>query len=318
MAQLLTLGPGGIRSHDLRHPHDLRYAAWRPDGAEIMVVGNQGAAGLWDGAATRWLGGGGFDNLRGCGWAPDGAQAAIVGNGGTVLRYRNGRLAREPFASPVALRRVAWSPTGETALIAGNDGLLLQMGRGGPRRAAFAESHLRAVQWMPEGDRALICANGGLYLHVAGGEDLERLHREEGGDLIGICLDAGSGRFWVSGFKSAPGSMERRLGILYRGKLDSLKLEIAAEPVPDLVWTGVARLAKAGDVVVVGDSGETGARQILGRLGKSGNIEPVAGLGDFHPAGVIASPEAADAVPESLREVQAIIFGSPRSRFYRA
>ncbi|MBI4306941.1 MAG: WD40 repeat domain-containing protein [Chloroflexi bacterium] len=319
MAQLLTLRAEGVRSHDLRHPNDLRHAAWRPDGAAIMLAGNQGTVGIWDGNEAAWLPGGGFENLRGCAWSPDCTQATIVGNGGALLRFRDGRLFREAFYSPVSLRRVAWSPTGDVALIAGNDGLLLEIERTGvPRRAGFADSHLRAIEWLPAGDRALICANGGLYVYDRGKEGLARVHREERGDLIAACIDPDGRTFWACGFRSGAGHVEQRFGVLYRGTFDSWKLELATEPARDVVWTGVARLAESGGVILVGDPGDTGAGATLARPGASGRTEEIADLRSFHPAGVIARPPIPGKIPAALRAVQAVIFGSARSRFYRA
>ena len=104
----------------------LRFAAWAPDGARALLVGNRGQALWFDGTSFEPLETGVKHNLRGLGWSPDGQRALIAGNRGAVLLLERGQVRELPSPTVENLRRVAWSPDGSCALIAGNAGVVLR------------------------------------------------------------------------------------------------------------------------------------------------------------------------------------------------
>jgi hypothetical protein len=241
-----------------------------------------------------------------------------VGNSGAIVRLvggPNGRLERVPFFSPVALRRVAWAPSAELALAVGNDGLLLEVFRAGPPASAgFGEGHLRGIAWMPDGRSAVVFANGGILLYERGRGDLVRLHREPRGDLMAGFVEPESGAIWACGFRSRAGAVDRRVGILMRGRADG-HFEDAANEVDDVVWTGVARLGD-GRLLLAGDAGDTAAHNMLALFGPEGSLAGAVDTGAFHPASIALRPP--DQPLAKLTRFHAVIAGSPRSRFFRA
>jgi hypothetical protein len=139
----------------------LRWAAWRPDGAWALLVGNRGQALRFDGSAFAPLVTKSGHNLRGAGWSPDGERALLAGNRGAVLLYEHGRF-RE-LASPTVenLRRVAWSPDGACALLVGNAGTVLRFDAASGVLAPVPgdRAHtMRSIAWRPDGGYALIGA----------------------------------------------------------------------------------------------------------------------------------------------------------------
>ncbi len=109
------------------HPaRTLRWAAWRPDGAVVLAVGNGGSAVLSDGARFDYLATASKQNLRGAAWSPDGSTALLVGNRGAVLRLRGESIEELSGVTTENLRRVAWHPSGAYALVVGNAGTVLR------------------------------------------------------------------------------------------------------------------------------------------------------------------------------------------------
>ena len=138
-----------------------RWAAWRPDGASAILVGNGGSALLFDGERLHSLETGARQNLRGAAWSPDGKTALLVGNRGAVLRSRGE--AFEDLETPTSenLRRVAWHPDGSFALIVGNAGTVLRYDAtaGGLSPVPGDRAHtLRAIAFRPDGAYALVGA----------------------------------------------------------------------------------------------------------------------------------------------------------------
>jgi len=144
----------------------LRWAAWRPDGAAALLVGNGGQAFVFDGRAFAPLATGSAHNLRGVAWAPDGRRALLCGNRGVVLLYDGQRVEQVRSPTIENLRRVAWSPDGARALIVGNGGVVLRFdaatGRVLPLPGDRAHT-LRSVAWRPDGRYALIGGNASPY-----------------------------------------------------------------------------------------------------------------------------------------------------------
>jgi len=139
----------------------LRWAAWRPDGAFALVVGNRGEAWRFDGASFARVDTGSQHNLRGVAWSPDGARALLVGNRGAVMHYDGARFRELPAATSENLRRVAWAPDGASALIIGNAGAVLRFEAAPGALYALPgdRAHtLRSIAWRPDGAYALIGA----------------------------------------------------------------------------------------------------------------------------------------------------------------
>ncbi|HWQ27659.1 MAG TPA: hypothetical protein VNN12_01395 [Dehalococcoidia bacterium] len=165
MAYLYRYDGAKLERADAPGPRLLRWVAWRPDGSEALLVGNGGAALLWDGARYRALATGTRHNLRGAAWAPDRGLAAIVGNRGAIL-LTDGESVREiPSPTVENLRRVAWRPDGAWALVVGNGGTALRLDReGGVEPIPGDRAHtLRAASWRPDGAYALVAAYGSSW-----------------------------------------------------------------------------------------------------------------------------------------------------------
>lgn len=139
----------------------MRWAAWRPDGALVLAVGNGGSALLSDGERLDHLFTGTKQNLRGAAWSPDGSTALLVGNRGAVYSLRGESIDEVPPASSENLRRVAWHPSGEYALIVGNSGIVLryQATSGELQPLPGDRAHtLRSLAFHPDGAYALVGA----------------------------------------------------------------------------------------------------------------------------------------------------------------
>jgi hypothetical protein len=158
----------------------LRWAAWRPDGAAALLVGNRGEAYRHNGRTFIRVDTGSPHNLRGVAWSPQGEAALLVGNRGAVLLY-DGVHVRE-LSSPTVenLRRVAWAPDGVSALIIGNAGVVLRYDAASGALQALPgdRAHtLRSIAWRPDGAYALI---GGYASRYAGYPRPHVLYRCDG------------------------------------------------------------------------------------------------------------------------------------------
>ena len=164
----------------------LRWAAWRPDGAYALLVGNRGQVLRFDGARFEALASGLAHNLRGAAWSPDASRALLVGNRGAVVQFDGTRFTELPPATAENLRRVAWSPDGSCALIAGNGGCVLRFdartGELGQLPGDRAHT-MRSVAWRPDGAYALI---GGYASRFAGYPRPYVLYRCDGRYVQGI------------------------------------------------------------------------------------------------------------------------------------
>jgi hypothetical protein len=150
-----------LRTVESPSTRPLRSAAWRPDGAFALLVGNRGEAWRFDGRAHERLDTNSAHNLRAVAWSPDGARALLAGNRGAVLLFEDGRF-RE-LASPTTenLRRAAWSPDGSSALIIGNAGAVLRFDASTATLAQLPgdRAHtMRSIAWRPDGAYALVGA----------------------------------------------------------------------------------------------------------------------------------------------------------------
>jgi hypothetical protein len=148
--------------------HNLRGAAFSPDGRQALLAGNQGALLLYEDGAVRALASGTTENLRRAAWRPQGDVALVVGNAGTVLRCEtSGAVSPVPGDRAHTLRALAWRPDGAYALV----GAYASRWAGYPRPhplykcdGTYLQSLLHsdeeddfvAVDWHPDGRRALI------------------------------------------------------------------------------------------------------------------------------------------------------------------
>ncbi|HEY7465505.1 MAG TPA: WD40 repeat domain-containing protein [Dehalococcoidia bacterium] len=148
-------------------PRTLRWAAWRPDGAVLLAVGNAGSVLLSDGGERiQLLDSGSKQNLRGAAWSPDGRTALLAGNRGAVLRLRREVIDELPAVTAENLRRVAWHPSGEYALVVGNAGTVLRYDAGSAALQPLPgdRAHtLRSVAFRPDGEYALVGAYASRY-----------------------------------------------------------------------------------------------------------------------------------------------------------
>jgi hypothetical protein len=148
-------------------PRTLRWAAWRPDGAVLLAVGNAGSVLLSDGGERiQLLDSGSKQNLRGAAWSPDGRTALLAGNRGAVLRLRGEVIDELPAVTAENLRRVAWHPSGEYALVVGNAGTVLRYDAGSAALQPLPgdRAHtLRSVAFRPDGEYALVGAYASRY-----------------------------------------------------------------------------------------------------------------------------------------------------------
>ena len=166
MPNMFIFEGGKLRTIDAPAARPLRWAAWRPDGARALLVGNRGEAWSFDGAQFATLNTGSTHNLRGVDWSPDGGRALLCGNRGAVLHYDGKRF--DELASPTVenLRRAAWSPDGSCALIIGNAGVVLRFdaARGALEPLPGDRAHtLRSIAWRPDGAYALIGAYASAF-----------------------------------------------------------------------------------------------------------------------------------------------------------
>jgi hypothetical protein len=147
------------RALDAATDRALRWAAWRPGGAEALVAGNRGAVLRFDGERFEALDSTVVHNLRGVAWSPDGERALLAGNRGAVLLYDGASFRELPAITDENLRRVAWSPDGASALIVGNGGRVLRYDAksGALHHIPGDRAHtLRSIAWRPDGAYALI------------------------------------------------------------------------------------------------------------------------------------------------------------------
>jgi photosystem II stability/assembly factor-like uncharacterized protein len=151
----------GVRAVGAPTGRPLRWAAWRPDGAHALIVGNRGTVLRFDGERFETLAPDGRHNLRGVAWSPGGELALLVGNRGAVLSFDGARTTELAPATTENLRRAAWSPDGSCALIVGNAGCVLRYEHASGKLLPVPgdRAHtLRCVAWRPDGAYALIGA----------------------------------------------------------------------------------------------------------------------------------------------------------------
>ncbi len=138
----------------------LRWAAWKRDGSEALIVGNKGTILSYsaDQKSVRKIPSPVNANLRGVDFSPEGNLAVIVGNAGTVLIVTDSVKQVESI-TPSNLRKIAWKNDGSGALIVGNDGAAFFLAARGLRRVYGVANHLRSISWHPKDQYAVVVGN---------------------------------------------------------------------------------------------------------------------------------------------------------------
>jgi len=162
MLRIKVLIYDGLRtsSEILEADGALRWAAWRHDGSEAIIVGNKGTILSYspDSRVVKRIPSFVKVNLRCIEFSPDDRLAVIAGNDGTILTL-SGSVKKVETNTATNLRRVAWRRNGAGALIAGNDGEAYYLTAAGAKRVYGARNHLRSISWHPNNDYAILVAN---------------------------------------------------------------------------------------------------------------------------------------------------------------
>jgi WD40 repeat protein len=239
----------------------LRWAAWRPDGALLIAVGNGGSVLLSDGDRIQNLESGSRQNLRGAAWSPDGRTALLAGNRGAVLRLQGEVIDELPAVTAENLRRVAWHPGGEYALLVGNSSTVLRYdaATGDLRPLPGDRAHtLRSVAFRPDGAYALVGAYASRYagyprpqpLYRCDGRYLQAwLASDDEDDLVSIDWSTDS-RALICGYAwRIDGSLFNKT-LVY----DGATWQTQAWPATGVVLGGAWRPG-ANDALLVGENG---------------------------------------------------------------
>jgi WD40 repeat protein len=213
---------------DWQPQRTMRWAAWRPDGATVLAVGNGGSALLSDGSSLDEIATGTKQNFRGAAWSPDGSTALLVGNRGAVFRQRAGSMTELAAVTSENLRRVAWHPSGEYALVVGNNGVVLRYEASSealwPLPGDRAHT-LRSVAFRPDGAYALIGAYASRHAGYPRPQPLYRcdgryfqalLASDDEDDFVSIDWSLQSGAL-VSGYAWRPDGSLVNKALLYDG-----------------------------------------------------------------------------------------------------
>jgi hypothetical protein len=273
MASVYVFDGQALRPLGYQPPKALRWAAWRPDDAFAILVGNGGTALLFDGERFRPLTTGTRHNLRGVAWSPDGKTALLVGNRGAVVVLEGESFRELAPASGENLRRVAWQPGGEAALIVGNAGTVLRYDR--ETGALYAlpgdRAHtLRAVAYHPDGSYALVGAYASRWagyprphaLYRCDGRYLQALLASDDEDDL-VAVDwSGDGVALIAGYAARASGGHLSKALLYDGS----DWRSWSWPARGLVLGGAWRPGTT-EVLLVGEAG------YAARLDRNGGIE---------------------------------------------
>ena len=257
-------------------PRTLRWAAWRPDGAVLLAVGNAGSVLLSDGSERiQVLDSGSKQNLRGAAWSPDGGTALLAGNRGAVLRLRGEVIDELPAVTAENLRRVAWHPSGEYALVVGNAGTVLRYDAGSAALQPLPgdRAHtLRSVAFRPDGAYALVGAYASRHagyprpqpLYRCDGRYLQAaLATDDEDDFVSIDWPRDS-RVLVCGYAWRPDGSLVNKALLF----DGAAWETHVWPATSVVLGGAWRPGTE-EALLVGEAGLTL------RLHADGTLEPL-------------------------------------------
>ncbi len=280
------------------HPaRTLRWAAWRPDGAVVLAVGNGGSAVLSDGARFDYLTTASKQNLRGAAWSPDGSTALLVGNRGAVLRLRGESIDELSGVTTENLRRVAWHPSGAYALVVGNAGTVLRYEAGNETLSALPgdRAHtLRSVAFRTDGAYALVGAYASRFAGYPRPHPLYRcdgrytqalLASDDEDDFVSVDWSA-FGRALACGYAwLADGSVVNK-ALIFDGSV----WQARSWPASGGVVLGGAWRPGSNDALLVGESG------LVARLDATRAFETLPAATDDNLIGPFWRPDGSDAL----------------------
>ena len=282
---------------DWRPARTLRWAAWRPDGAVVLAVGNGGSAVLSDGARFDYLPTVSKQNLRGAAWSPDGSTALLVGNRGAVLRLRGESIEELSSVTTENLRRVAWHPTGAYALVVGNAGTVLRYDAADETLSALPgdRAHtLRSVAFRLDGAYALVGAYASRFAGYPRPHPLYRcdgrysqalLASDDEDDFVAVDWSA-SGRALACGYAwLADGSVVNK-ALTFDGSV----WQAHAWPANGGVVLGGGWRPSSDEALLVGESG------LVARLDAAGALETLPAATEDNLIGPFWCPDGSEAL----------------------
>jgi len=179
--RILFFDGSTLKTESVEAPGRLRWGSWSSDGAALLV-GDRGAAVVYEDGLFRKLRTRGTHNLRCAEFSPTGHAAYICGNFGTVLATDLAAVEVVQSEARENLRRLAWSPKGERVIFVGNYGGAYALDGKRIERIRGAETNLRSIVWHPSGEYALVSGNC-FQSSVGGLTPSPNLFRYEGGTL---------------------------------------------------------------------------------------------------------------------------------------
>jgi len=293
MSSAYAFDGGSFRPLDWQPTRTMRWAAWRPDGAVALAVGNGGSALLSDGSSLEPLATGTKQNFRGAAWSPDGTTALLAGNRGAVFRLRGESIQELAAVTSENLRRVAWHPSGDYALIVGNSGVVLRYEASSEALLPLPgdRAHtLRSVAFRPDGAYALVGAYASRYagyprpqpLYRCDGRYLQALlASDDEDDFVSIdwaSTDSTSGRPSSGGPGVSPGVQHQSRALIsgYAWRLDGALVNKA------LLYDGTSWQTQVWEAkgVVLGGAWRPGHPEALlvGESGMALRLAPEGGI----------------------------------------
>ncbi|MHA1928065.1 MAG: hypothetical protein ACTSV2_05720 [Candidatus Thorarchaeota archaeon] len=103
-----------------------RGVSFIPSGDYSLIVGDSGAAWMYDAITVTPLSTGVSTNLKAVAWKPDGSYALAVGESGAVLKYDGSVFTTISSGFTETFTSIDWKPDGSGALIVGTDGVLVE------------------------------------------------------------------------------------------------------------------------------------------------------------------------------------------------
>jgi WD40 repeat protein len=134
--------------------------AWKTDGSEAVIVGNQSTLLLWDASAedltkvdVPYI-----QRFLGVTWDATDTNAIVVGDSGFIGLYNGTGVQSMVTGLPDFIYRVSWRPGGDYAIAVGDSGLIIQVNTSGMMESNRLNTSwgLWRLDWAPDGSYALI------------------------------------------------------------------------------------------------------------------------------------------------------------------